>query len=213
MMNLLKSVQRKLAGDEWARIVSDLLNPLTLPLLVFGVAGIATNESVWSIVELLAASAFLFFIIPFLAAVVVIKIKRGTTTDFHSRPSRYGLYLTSCLSVGLGGLLLFSDIYSGTFRVILVTYLVNLLLAMAINFRWKASVHVGSAITASVLLSWLSTLEGAGYLPLFLALLILGLLPLLAWARIQLRVHSQFEILLGGLTGLTSTTLMILYLA
>lgn len=212
-MNLLKSVQRKLAGDEWARIVSDLLNPLTLPLLVFGVAGIATNESVWSIVELLAASAFLFFIIPFLAAVVVIKIKRGTTTDFHSRPSRYGLYLTSCLSVGLGGLLLFSDIYSGTFRVILVTYLVNLLLAMAINFRWKASVHVGSAITASVLLSWLSTLEGAGYLPLFLALLILGLLPLLAWARIQLRVHSRFEILLGGLTGLTSTTLMILYLA
>ena len=204
-------MQRKLAGDKWARIVSDLLNPLTLPLLVFGVAGLTTHTPFKSIAELLAASTLLFFIIPFLAAVIVMKINRGTTSDFRSRPARNGLYLISCLSVGLGGLLFFSEIYSGIYRVILVTYFVNLLIAMGINFKWKVSVHVGSAITASVLLFWLATLDGAGIVPFVVALIILVFLPILAWARIQLRVHSRFEILLGGLMGLSSTTLMILF--
>jgi hypothetical protein len=208
-MNHLKSMQRKLASDKWARIVSDLLNPLTLPLLVFGVAGLTTQAPLKSIAELMAASTLLFFIIPFLAAVIVMKINRGTTSDFRSRPARNGLYLISCLSVGLGGLLFFSEIYSGIYRVILVTYFVNLLIAMGINFKWKVSVHVGSAITASVLLFWLATLDGAGIVPFFVALIILVFLPILAWARIQLRVHSRFEIMLGGLMGLTSTTLMI----
>lgn len=201
-----------MAGVKGARRVSDMLNPLTLPLLVFGVAGLTSNAPLRSIAEVMAASMLLFFIIPFLAAVVVMKIKPETTFDFQSRLSRNGLYLISCLSVGLGGLLFFSDIYSGPFRVILVTYFVNLLIAMTINFKWKASVHVGSAITASVLLSWLSTLKGAGFLPLFFALIILGFLPFLAWARIQLRVHSWFEILLGGLSGFISTILIILLL-
>jgi len=94
-----------------------------------------------------------------------------------------------------------------------VTYFVNLLIAMGINFKWKASVHVGSAITASVLLIWLATLEGAGFGPFFVALIILLFLPILAWARIQLRVHSRFEILLGGVTGLICTIPSILLLA
>jgi len=212
-MNYLKSMQRRLAGDEGARIVSDLLNPLSLPLLVFGVAGLTTNASFRSIAEVMAASTLLFFIIPFLAAAIVMKVNPGTTSDFQSRSARSGLYLISCLSVGLGGLLFFSEIYSNTYRVILVTYFVNLLIAMGINFKWKASVHVGSAITASVLLIWLATLDGAGFGPFFVALIILVFLPILAWARIQLRVHSRFEILLGGVTGLICTIPSILLLA
>lgn len=206
-------MQQKWAGDDGARIVSDVLNPLTLPLVVFGVAGFTIDAPIRSIAEVLAASALLFFIIPFAAAAIVMKANRGTTSDFRSRSVRNGLYFISCLSVGLGGLLLFDEIYSDTYRIILVTYFVNLLIAMGINFKWKVSVHVGSATTASVLLFWLATMDGAGIGAFLTALILLVLLPILAWARIQLKVHSRFEIMLGGLMGLISTTLVILMLA
>lgn len=73
-------------------------------------------------------------------------------SDFRSRPARTGLYVISCLSVGLG-VLFFSEIYSDTYSVIPATYFVNLLIVMGIIFKWKASVDVGSSITSSVLLN------------------------------------------------------------
>lgn len=184
-----------------------------MPLLVFGVAALSTDASLKSIAEVMGATTLLFFIIPFVAAIIMLKVIRGDTLDFPSRSVRSVLYFISIVSIGFGGFLLFNEIYSDNYRVILTIYLVNLAIAMGINFKWKASVHMGSAITASVLLSWLGTMEPAGTGALLIAVLIFSFLPILAWARIQLRVHSRFEILLGGLTGLTSTTLMILFLA
>lgn len=207
-----ESIQQKSTGDMAARVISDVFNPLTLPLLVFGVAGLTTDASLKFITEILGVTTLLFFIIPFLAAVTITKVKRDTTLDFHSRSIRSVLYLISIVSIGLGGFYFFNEIYFETYRVFLVIYLVNLVAALGINFKWKASVHVGSLVTASILLSWLGTFDATGVLPIVIALIIISFLPLLAWARIQLKVHSWFEILLGVVTGFISTSLMILLL-
>ena len=208
-----KNIERKPAGDTAARIISDIVNPLTLPLLVFGVAGMASDASLKSITEILGATALLFLFIPLLAAITIVKVNGGATLDFRSRPDRSALYVVSVVSIGLGGLLLFDEIFTKMYRVILIIYLANLVIALGINFKWKASVHVGSAVTASVLLSWLGTFDAAGVWLPFATFIIIIFLPVVAWARIQLRVHSRFEILLGGVTGLISTGVMILFLA
>jgi hypothetical protein len=209
----LKSIENASVYSLRARIVSDILNPLTLPLLVFGVAGWVTGQSVNNILEILGVSALLFFVLPALSALAISKFGGERSFDFHSRTSRTALYLTSILSIGLGGLIIFNEIYTNIYGLILMIYLVNLMTAFVLNFKMKVSVHVGSVVAASVLLSWLAFSNLQTVWPSLIAVVMLGLVPLVAWSRFQLNVHSWFEILWGGIMGFTMTILMILLLA
>lgn len=196
-----------------ARFVSDLLNPLTLPVLVFGIAGLTTDASVKDLAGILGISTVLFIIIPAFTATVMIKFGQGNNFDFHFRTNRIGLYLISILSVGLGGLFIFNEIYTHLYAVILTIYLINLTVAFLLNFKMKVSVHVGSVVTASVLLSWLVLLNLHTIWLSLMAVAMVSLIPLISWSRFQLNVHSWFEIVLGGIMGFTITILMLLFLA
>lgn len=205
-----KSIERKSARDLTARIISDLLNPLILPLLVFGMAGLAMGSSTESILKILGITALLFLLIPLTAAAFIMKLKAGSTLDFHDRKVRMVLYLVSILSIGAGGMVFFKESYHGVYSILLITYLVNLILAFLLNLKWKVSVHVGSAVTASVMLSWIGSIATVVFWPAFLAIMVISLIPLLVWARLHLGVHSWFEINMGAFTGLVSTLIMLL---
>lgn len=207
-----KSIEKKSARDLAVRFLSDLLNPLTLPLLVFGMAGLAMSFSIESILKILGITALLFLLIPLSAAIFIIKFKKGHTLDFHDRSLRQVLYMASIISVGAGGMVFFNELYAGIYNILFITYLVNLILAILLNFKWKVSVHVGSALTASVLLSWLGSIATITLWPAILAVSIFILIPLLIGARLYLNVHNWFEVSLGVFVGFFSTVFVLLIL-
>lgn len=198
--------------DLLARIISDLLNPLALPLLVFGMASLVMNASNQRVIEVLGSTALVFLFIPLLSAIFIKELKNGRTIDFKERTLRTNLYLVSLLSVGVGGLIFFNDIFTSTYSILLITYLLNLSVAFLVNFKWKASVHVGSAVTALVLLSWLGSADTLIYWPEIATSLLISMIPLLVWSRLYLGVHNWFEIVLGAILGFLSTTLALLVL-
>ncbi|NBC66023.1 MAG: hypothetical protein GVY07_10265 [Bacteroidetes bacterium] len=202
-----KTFVEKSNKDLFARIISDFLNPLTLPLLVFGMASLVMNASSRRVIEVLGSTAFLFLFIPLISAIFIKELKNGRTLDFHERTIRINLYLVSLLSVGVGGLIFFDEIFTSTYSILLITYLLNLSVAFLVNFLWKASVHVGSAVTAVVMLSWLASIRTQTFWPAVAAILLISLIPFLAWSRLRLEVHNGFEIVLGAVSGLLSTIL------
>jgi len=208
----LKGIESESVSFLPARILSDILNPLTLPLLVFGMAGWTTKDSFEKIIEIIGVSTLLFFVIPSLVAITIIKNGFGENYDFQSQTIRAFLYIISILSIGLGGFFVFSKIYAKIYGVILTIYLINLTVAFIINFKWKISVHVGSMVTAAVLLVWLTYLNSFPAWPILIAFIITCLTPIMAWARFQLQVHSWHEIFLGAATGFIVTVTMIFIL-
>ncbi|MCG2589258.1 hypothetical protein [Rhodohalobacter sulfatireducens] len=202
-----KTFVEKSTRDLFARIISDFLNPLTLPLLVFGMASLVMNASNRRVIEVMGSTAFLFLFIPLLSAIFIKELKNGRTLDFHERALRTNLYLVSLLSVGVGGLIFFDEIFTSTYSILLITYLLNLSVAFLVNFLWKASVHVGSAVTAAVMLSWLASTGTQTFWPAVAATLLTSLIPFLAWSRLHPEVHNGFEIVLGAVSGLISTIL------
>jgi membrane-associated phospholipid phosphatase len=83
------------------------------------------------------------------------------------------------------------------FGINLATFF-QLLLGLAITLHWKISVHTTAAASFAVLMH---TLAGAA------ALSLVGLILLVAWARIRLKRHTLAQTMAGALLG--SLTMMI----
>lgn len=80
--------------------------------------------------------------------------------------------------------------------------MVGIVLATLINYRVKASLHVGTITAVTI------TLVKLYDLPYVIFLLI----PLVAWARIKIKRHTKQEVLVGMLFGIGLTTAMYILL-
>lgn len=192
-----------------ARLISDLLNPLTLPVLVFGIAGTTLETSSLEILKLVGITFLLFVIIPVTTAVLLKRYEGIKSLDFHKRSIRTKLYLISIISVGAGGFVFFKGVYTGVYDIFLTTYMTILTLAFLLNFKWKVSVHVGSVVTAIVMLIWIGSAAPGATWPGTVAVILMILIPFLVWSRIQLKVHTWFEILIGGIAGIAPALIIL----
>ena len=194
--------------DRWARVISDILNPLVLPVLVFGVAGMCMNGSTSQMLLLTGVSGVLFLIIPLSVALIMRQSNKFQTLDFKERTCRNWLYLSSVFSV-LAGYLIFDEIFVGTPEVLMLIYLFNLIIAFLLNMKWKISVHTGSMVTAIILLGWIQWMAKNTLIPGKVSAVLLLMLPFVIWSRLHLKVHSRFEVLLGGMVSLISTLMLL----
>jgi hypothetical protein len=174
-----------------ARFISFILNPLilllTVPFLLLLRLGETLNYALtWT------AYTFLFL----LALTLFIRecVKRGifTNMDVSKREQRPLLFKVSMFMavVYLAGLYYLNG--PQILAVVTLGVIIGVVLISIINTRLKASMHVAS-ISALI---FTAAIVFSGYY-----LLLLFLIPLVAWARLKIKRHTLPETVVGGLLG------------
>ena len=183
--------------DQSARLISHLMNPVMVALVVFGAAVTVANNTVW-----IGVLGVLFYgIVPAIALGLL--YKKGIIADIYlaERQQRGPILLwgTLCYLVGLGVLY-----WAAAPRVALIiggTFCSTALLVWGVNRFWKISIH-SAGISGGVVL--MLAIGGKEWWPLLLCL------PLVAWARLWLRVHTWTQVIGGMLLG-SGTTVVLLH--
>ena len=173
-----------------ANLTSNILNPFLVSivlilLLSFKSTSSALDAVKWSLI-LIAVS-----ILPvFLVIIYLVRSQKLEGPFINIRKQRTKIYLLAgvCASVGC---IVFH--YLGAPPILVATSVAGLsgvVVFMCINFLWKISLHT-ALITASVAI--LIILYGS------IAAITVVLIPLIAWARIELKHHSLAQVITGAL--------------
>jgi membrane-associated phospholipid phosphatase len=174
----------------FARAISDIFSPpvVAVPALAVGAWASHTQGTYWY--------ALLYFCIAVLLPVgyVVWAIRTGRIADFHmcNRRERVAPFVVS-LICGLAAWLLILVMGAPLdFVAPVLALLLQTLLLFLITLVWQVSVH--TAVTAS-LVTFICLVVGPG------ALLLIGLIPLVAWARLYLGRHTVAQTVVGACVG------------
>jgi len=130
-------------------------------------------------------------VLPLIFMLVALSKGHISNWDMRERRERVPLYLFTLFVHGVG--ILVAD-YLGKgdlARILLVFWVVAVVFAM-ITTRWKISLHAG---VNSVLVVFVNMIYGWRYWWL------LGLIPLVAWARVIDRHHTWRQVLAGAVIG------------
>ena len=182
-----------------AKITTDILNPFLLSCIVLVLLALESTATAaeavkWALI-CLALSVFPVF------AVVIYLVRRKKLDGIFikTRRQRSGIYILAigCAIIGCIVLALLEapDLLLATF----VSGLSAVLLYMVINLYWKISLHT-AFITASVtvlIIVYGGAAAGA-----------VVLVPLVAWARVALGLHTRAQVAVGALLSLAIVTLV-----
>jgi len=181
-----------------ARWISRLFSPpvLTLPPLVAASFRRASNLFVGTGWFLL--SSIFSVVVP--ALVVLWELRRGGISDWHISDRRQRLKPSILAAASIGSLVPLAVIISlgGPIELlaVYVTGLVLVVLSLVITSVWKISQHALSIATSTTALC---ALIGTLAVPLLL------LIPLIAWARVRLKAHTVLQVLAGAGMGAVTT--------
>lgn len=184
-----------------ARVISDLLNPLTLPVVVLITINYAAGTDLYHQFSVAGISILMFGIIPLLAALSVSKMTGYQARDITDQKWRNVIYISSLLGIWMGTEYVFADYFLGPLYNIVMAYFLTLGVAFLINLKWKISAHCGALAASVAILLWLQESVFASNVSLMLLLLFFVMLPVLAWSRIRLGVHSLTEAIAGICIG------------
>ncbi len=144
----------------------------------------------------------LFFgaVAPAIAVLLLKALKLVSDVHIMERTQRTLPYCIAIASFGLGTLTLWLLYGWGMMSALLACCTLNTLTVMLINLRWKISAHAtgvsGSIAACLLIVGWRAW-------PL------LGLLALVAWARIYLRAHTPGQVVSGSLLGFSFTVTLL----
>lgn len=197
--------ERLLTADVAARAVSYVISPILVPLITVAILLLVLGADADQ-----ALTAFIFIGFPFCVVPLVDvfwMVSRGFASSLELPERKQRLEpLTLAIVAGLAGFFLYYDSDSSIdlVAILAATYLVNLVLLLAVTVFWKISVHataVGGMF--SVIAYVLGPIFGLaapneGVLLATLA----ALVPLVMWARLHLRVHTMPQVVAGALLGM-----------
>jgi len=177
-----------------ARIAANILNPYLLTFIIIILLAIestsSANEAIkWSLISL-ALSVF-----PVFAVVLYLVYRRkldGIFINLRQQRSRIYLLAIGCAVIGYTVLVVFSapELLRATF----MSGLIAVVLFMIINMFWKISLHT-AFITASVAVLVIVYGKIAAWTVIFI--------PLIAWARLQMRLHTPPQVFTGALLAVS----------
>jgi hypothetical protein len=173
-----------------ARVISVLLHPAILQsLFIFFPIGYPTIDTL-----VIAQVVLITAVLPLVLSGIYLKwiqVENIFTIPRKNRMIPFGISLL-CLSIAW---YLYLDPYAWMGERILFVLILN---GIAFLFtQWeKLSLHVFAICSVSIL--WLPNWQGS----------ILLLLPLILWARIQLKAHSNFQLWLGAIVGVVAALIL-----
>lgn len=173
-----------------ARIAANILNPYLLTFIIIILLAIkstsSSNEAIkWSLISL-ALSVFPVF------TVVLYMVHRrkldGIFINLRQQRSRIYLLAIACAVIGYIVLVVFKA--PDLLRAAFLSGLIAVVFFMIINLFWKISLHT-AFVTASVAVLIIVYGEMAVWTIIFV--------PLIAWARLEMRLHTTPQVFIGGL--------------
>ncbi|HEY9166274.1 MAG TPA: hypothetical protein VIS48_08955 [Candidatus Kryptonia bacterium] len=178
-----------------ARIISYICMPTTFAFISFI---ILSNQTSYGRNEFAIAAVAVTFgaIIPFAYLYLLLHRKKVTEIDIPIRQQRTIPYLVSVAIYSFGFVILFILKASLPVYALMFCYATNTFVVSLINVRWKISAH---AMGASGPLTVLAMTFGWIAAPAFL------LVPVVSWARVELRAHTKAQVVAGALLGIILT--------
>ncbi|MFI5236351.1 MAG: phosphatase PAP2 family protein [Ignavibacteriales bacterium] len=188
-------------NNQLARIISTLFVPPSFTIIVFTLFAVTLEtESVKIISTILVA-----FIFGFTAQIILFVFLRrqGKIVDLDAsvKEERTIPFLISVGFYLIGLIILILFKVNPISIAFWFCYISNTLVTILINKHWKISAHAMGAAGPLAAITFVF-----GPLALFFSIIIF----LVAWARIQLRVHSFSQVLTGILFAFASTYIQIL---
>lgn len=181
-----------------ARLISTISNPLLLLLFVPFVLVYKTSHKIYDAMTWSVYSwGFLFTVA--LLIIYAVKKKVFTDLDVSRREQRPKLYV----ACGVFSILYLSGLYLLNGPRILMLTIIGIIAGLglmgAVNTQIKASVHVATvaSLTMALVIAY-----GGFYI------LLLLLIPLIAWSRVKIKRHTVPEALAGTVMGFLLTVLM-----
>jgi membrane-associated HD superfamily phosphohydrolase len=176
--------------ERLARLTTNIINPflvsfIVIVLLAFKSADTVSNGVKWALISLALSVLPVFIVTTYL-------VRRKKMDGFFTNPreQRNIIYvLASALAALSCGLLW----YLKAPRLLAVTFtagLAAIVVFTVINYFWKISLHTAFMAAAVVVVVIVYGATAAGTFIL---------LPLVAWARIQLKQHSVAQVVISGL--------------
>ncbi len=169
--------------------------PTTFALVAFILLAFLTPQKT---VPLLIALVSVLFgaVLPFLYLLILFHREKVTGFDVPVREQRTVPYLISVLIYFVGFITLVAIGASVTVYALMLCYATNTLVISIINVKWKISAH---AMGASGPLTALAVTFGWRVLPIFLVV------PIVAWARVEVKAHTRAQVAAGSLLGIILT--------
>ena len=187
--------------NKLARFISTLFVPPSFTIIVFTLfAFIFESEILQRIIVILVA-----FIFGFIAQIILFLVfrKRGRIVDLDAsvKEERTTPFLISIGFYFIGLIILIVAHVNILSIAFWFCYLSNTFFTILINKHWKISAHAMGAAGPLAAVTY-------AFGPLVLAFIIL--VAMIAWSRIQLKVHTLPQVLIGILFAFASTYLQIL---
>lgn len=188
--------------DKIAFVISRIFDiPIILPPMLILAVWKANLDKQESLLWLLVGVVFLL-IIPGIYFLYQLQSGGLSDWDLTQRQERNSVYLVS--GVSWATMFVITKIYDGPLilKSFIVTGLAVGLISFLINFRWKISLHTASTTMSAIFL-------GIVVSPWwYLALLIV---PLVAWARLEMDKHTLPQLYFGALLAGILTYLIFRY--
>jgi len=180
-------IQRRLA-----RLITEVFAPSPLAVVAITVVAIHASHSAGDALKWAVLGSIFAPLLPLLH--LVRKVRRGEVTDIHvrERTQRPPIILAFLVS-GIAAFVVLGKLGAPREMLALIgSAVVACTVALTITMWWKISIHVGvvaGIITVFVLL----------FGPV--ALLLVPLVPLVAWARVAVGDHTPLQTIVGALIG------------
>jgi len=175
-----------------ANLTSNILNPFLVSLIIILVLSFESTSSTldalkWSLILIVLSVLPVFSVIIYL-----VHNERLDGVFISTREQRTKIYWLAGVCASAGCIIL---AYFGAPSILVAAFVVGLsavVIFMCINLWWKISLHtafITASVTALVILyGWIAAVTGL-------------LVPLMCWARIELKRHSLAQGATGALLG------------
>jgi membrane-associated phospholipid phosphatase len=182
-----------------ASLTSSVLNPFLVCFITIVLLAWRTSSSIASAFKW-AAIALVFSVLPVFCFIVFqVRRKKMDSIFPEGQGQRRIIYALASVVAALGYAVMW---YFGAPRLLATSFLAGLLAVivfMLINFYWKISLHTAFIAASSVVLA---VVFGARVAWVF------ALVPLMAWSRLELKMHSLPQVSAGAVLAAVVVTVV-----
>jgi len=196
----------------WARLVSDIFNPLILPPVLFGVSFWSMGLPYTSILNILIIAVVFFTLVPLGIIYTFRSMKFIQNFDISERKERIKPFIVIIGSY-VAGLVIFILLHpQPNYLPVYFTscYIINAIAGSAITTRWKISIHSAGIASFSAIIIYLFEANLMAHNFIFDRVLVwssLIIIPIIMWGRIKLHLHTTSQTIAGAVIGFIITYL------
>ena len=176
--------------ERLAKLVSNILNPFLVSAVIITLLAFKTTSSAIDVLKWVLISVTLSVLPVFIAVMCLLRFRKLDSFFANPREQRNSIYVLASLVGAIGCGILWYFKAPELLAVAFTAGLISIIVFMAINYFWKISLHTGFT-AASVAVAIMVYGVTAAWSVIFL--------PLVGWARIELKQHTLGQVIAGGL--------------